>query len=130
MVKDYEKTYDSFWKKIIEADGEPSMDQIKRELHDFHTMMEEVPKVYDHVTQSRLSKPLTSADAVIGVHDEIVSEILNRCCANCKFFKHEKGKQRDNLDWETRECENNIWCMPMDIETDLISCSEWEKRKC
>lgn len=50
-----------------------------------------------------------------------------KCCDNCKNFEHKKGKQRDNLDWETKECLLGIWSMPMDIYTDKISCTEWEK---
>jgi len=70
-MQDYEKEYEDFWKDIVEKDGIVNMDQVKKELHDFYMMIKEVPKVYDHITNSRISKPLTHAHAVIEVFDQI-----------------------------------------------------------
>lgn len=60
---------DEFWEKQVYPEGMNAQD-VRNELHDFRVMMEEVPKVYDHVTGGRVSKPLTHAVAVIGEHDE------------------------------------------------------------
>jgi hypothetical protein len=66
VKKDYEKDYDEFWKDILEIEGVVDMEQVKRELADFHFMLEQVPKVYCEVTGSRISKPNTYAYEVIG----------------------------------------------------------------
>lgn len=67
MAEDYEKTYADFWKSIVEnPDGTLNLDQVMRELHDYHQMIEQVPLVYSEVTGGRISKPNTMASAVIG----------------------------------------------------------------
>lgn len=71
MAEDYEQTYTDFWKGIVEhADGSLNRDQMMRELHDFHALLDEVPKVYDEVTGGRISKPNTAAHHVIGEANE------------------------------------------------------------
>lgn len=76
-MEDYEKTYEEFWKGIVEnPDGSLDVDQVKRELHDFDMMMREVPKVYCHVTGGLLSKPLTNADAIIEEADAVISRLV------------------------------------------------------
>jgi hypothetical protein len=71
---DYEKDYEDFWKEIIEVNGVVSMDQVKRELFDFHCIMQEVPKVYDYITNGNISKPNTNANVVIGEFDRVQEE--------------------------------------------------------
>lgn len=63
--------FDTFWRDIVMPDGKLDFDQIRRELHDYHDLLVEVPKVYDHITGGRISKPNTLASSVIGVHDDI-----------------------------------------------------------
>jgi hypothetical protein len=66
-MEDYEKNYADFWKDIVEnPDGTLNIDQVKKELHDFYRAMQEVPKVYSHVTGGQLSKLLYEARTVIG----------------------------------------------------------------
>ena len=83
-MKDYEETYNSFWKEIVEKDGVLDLDQVKRELHDYHRMLGEVPKVYDHVTGGRISKPNTPASAVIAEHDDEVTRLCEEAAAEPK----------------------------------------------
>jgi hypothetical protein len=67
-----ERVWREFWLPIVgRSDGSIDMDQVKRELHDAHIFITEGPKVYMHVTGGRISKTNTSADAVIGQHDEL-----------------------------------------------------------
>lgn len=65
-----EETYENFWKLIVEKDGEVDMEQVKKELHDFHIVMNEVSKVYSHLTGGQLSKPHYYAD-------DVISEVYN-----------------------------------------------------
>lgn len=70
-MEDYNKIYEDFWKRIVEnEDGSLNIDQVKRELSDFYYMIEEVPKVYYHVTGGIISKPNTKSSAVISIADE------------------------------------------------------------
>lgn len=72
--KDYEQTYAEFWAGILDAPGVDREDRIKRELHDYSFLMDEVPKVYDHVSGGRISKPNTMAFEVIGQHDDLCAD--------------------------------------------------------
>lgn len=62
--------FEDFWASIVCPGGEWDVDQVKRELHDFHMMLTEVPKVYYEITQGRISKPHTLASEVLAVHAE------------------------------------------------------------
>ena len=61
--------YNERWKNVVEHEGVLDKESIMRELDDYDFLLENVPKVYDHVT-SRISKPNTPAEAVIGEHDD------------------------------------------------------------
>ncbi len=70
-MEDYEKTFDEFWADLVlRSDGTLDVDQVKRELHDYRTLLHEVPLVYCHVTGNRISKPNTNASAVTSEADE------------------------------------------------------------
>jgi hypothetical protein len=58
-----------FWRDIF-PNG-MSVDDVLKELADLETIGGEVSKVYCHVTGGRLSKPNTSASAVIGEADAV-----------------------------------------------------------
>jgi hypothetical protein len=76
-MTDYEQKYEDHWKDIIEPNGKLDMDAIKRELSDFSMVMEQVSKVYDHVTGGRISKVNTMASAVIGEADSHYEDIYS-----------------------------------------------------
>ena len=66
-----EEVWREFWQPIVcDADGNVDMDLIKCELYDFHIVMDEVRKVYDHVTYGMVSKPNTKAEVVISLIEE------------------------------------------------------------
>jgi hypothetical protein len=65
-VSDYERTYDEFWRDIIEPNGQINVDQLKRELHDYWTVSE----VYCAITGGVVSKPLTEPKTVIALAEE------------------------------------------------------------
>lgn len=69
--KNYLEVYDEFWKNIVEnEDGTLNAEQIKKELSDYYFMLEEVPKVYDDVTEGRIGNPMTYASEVINIFRE------------------------------------------------------------
>ena len=67
---DYNETYARFWAGIIDAPGVDREDKIRRELHDYTFLMEQVPSVYDAVSGGRISKPNTMAFEVIGQFEQ------------------------------------------------------------
>lgn len=74
--EDYLKTWNEFWAAICMKDGAVDMDAVMRELHDFHYVMEEVPKVYCEITGGRLSKVNYPADTVLSVYREHVENLI------------------------------------------------------
>lgn len=58
-MEDYERTYVEFWRNIVETDGLLDPDKVKRELHDYRTLIRHASEIYDEVTGGRISKPLT-----------------------------------------------------------------------
>lgn len=75
--QEVDAVYDEFWKEIIEPNGVVNFEQVKRELFDYHTLLENVPKVYDHITRGRISKPNTLASAVIAIADDLAMADVN-----------------------------------------------------
>ncbi len=63
-----------FWKDIIYKDGVLNEEQVLKELNDFYFIMQQVPKVYDHITKGRLSKLMYEAATVISEADAVQSE--------------------------------------------------------
>ena len=77
MNKDYIETWEKFWKPLcVKPDGTLNLDQIQRELHDFHCVMGNVSKVYDHITGGKMSKPNYDADTVIAVYEDHVQDLI------------------------------------------------------
>lgn len=69
--KSAEEIWQEEWKEICtDEQGNIDLEQIKKELSDFSMMLEEVPKVYCHITDSTLSKPNYKAQAVIDVFED------------------------------------------------------------
>lgn len=76
MSEDYEQVWDDFWKDIVtNEDGSLNLDQIKRELFDFHVVLDEVPLVYVSVTGGMLSKPNYPARTVISEFENYVEQL-------------------------------------------------------
>lgn len=62
---DIEKVWQDFWLPIVAPDGVVDLQQIKRELFDFHTVIREVPKVYREITGNLFSKANTQTGYII-----------------------------------------------------------------
>lgn len=64
--EDYVATFEKFWRELVcNSDGTLNRDAVMRELHDYNTVLEEVPKVYDHITGGIFSKPNTRSAVII-----------------------------------------------------------------
>jgi len=74
---DYIKTYEEFWKDILEDDvGNLNKDALMRELYDFHVLLEQVPIVYEHISGGATSKPHVDAVTMITLNDNRIAEII------------------------------------------------------
>ena len=72
-----DECYDSFWREIIEDEaGNVDLNALKIELYDYSRFMEEVSKVYMHVTNGRISKCNTVAEEVIAEANDVVMEAM------------------------------------------------------
>lgn len=75
LPEDVEHSWHTFWRDIIlDEDGEIDVDQLKRELSDFHYMIDNTTRVFSEVSGHRISKPNTHADAVIGEYNNQLQE--------------------------------------------------------
>ena len=82
MNKEIEKVFQEFWVPIIfnlrngTRTGKLNLEQLKKELFDYYNLLNEVPKVYDHVTGGLISKPNTKAFEVIAAADNRMNEFV------------------------------------------------------
>lgn len=81
---DYKRVYEEYWKDLVETDGQLDKDKVMRELSDYRFMLEQVPKVYCHVSGNRISKPNTYAFEVIQEHDRQREEDVNEAIEDRK----------------------------------------------
>jgi len=106
MSRDVEKDWDEFWKPLVtKEDGTVDMEQVKKELSDYNMILEEVPKVYEHVTGGTLSKPNYPADVVITQADDHLNEVVEdeikdiiACHLSKKDAQRPLGDLLDELD--------------------------------
>ena len=63
--------WDDFWCRLVtRPDGTLDEDAVKSELHDYKVLLDNVPKVYEHITGGRMSKPHYEASDVIAEAEE------------------------------------------------------------
>lgn len=78
---DYLRTYDEFWRDLVETDGQLDRDKVARELHDYSHLIKEVPKAYVHVTGGTMSYPNYYASDVCAVADEHYQRVAEQDAA-------------------------------------------------
>ena len=61
-----------FWKDIIYKDGKLDEEAILKELSDYYMVIQEVPKVYCHITGGLMSKIFYEAQVVIDEYERIL----------------------------------------------------------
>ncbi len=80
-----EDCWNEFWKDICtHSDGTIDLEAIKKELFDFHFVIQQVPKVYSHITGGQFSKVNYYAEDVILEADNYA----NQCWE--EYLKEEK----------------------------------------
>jgi len=63
-----------FWRDIIYKNGKLDEEQVLKELFDYYFLMQQVPKVYCHITAGRLSKLMYSAETIISLVDDYIND--------------------------------------------------------
>ena len=72
-----EKVWEEFWKPLLTREGYGvSLELIKNELYDFHTVIQEVPKVYIEITNGAMSKANYRAEDVIARYQDVVDGMI------------------------------------------------------
>lgn len=74
---DVEKVFQDFWANIVMRDGQLDLEQVKKELFDFHQLIRNVSLVYCEVTNHAVSKPLTDPQVVISLFNDYVQECVD-----------------------------------------------------
>ncbi len=73
-----EDIWKEFWEQIlIKEDGSLDLEQVKKELADFHDLIHNASEVYDHVTGGTLSKPNSAPVYVIQFAEDRIKEQLD-----------------------------------------------------
>ena len=66
-----EEVWEGFWLPIVLKEGQISLDEIKRELYDYALVLDQVRKVYSHITGGVITNQTSFAFDVIRVHDQL-----------------------------------------------------------
>jgi hypothetical protein len=80
LSSEQQREADEFWKGIYPKGMDAG--KVRAELHDFHFILKQIPKVYDHVTGGVLSKEMYHASTVISVHDDHVTELCENAVSD------------------------------------------------
>lgn len=99
-----EKVWEEFWKDIVcNEDGSINIEQVKKELCDYNFILEQVPKVYCHITNGLLSKPTYAADTVINEFESCQSELINKEMAKDDLLQLLNGEITEELKKEIED---------------------------
>ena len=72
---DVEQVYNKFWKGIVEKDGVVDLEEVKKELCDYHFILTQISKVYCYVTGGAASNPMIYAEVINNLADEHYEDI-------------------------------------------------------
>jgi hypothetical protein len=115
--KEVDEIFDSFWRSIIYKKGELDLEQMKGELFDFHFVMGEVSKVYDHITGGQLSKPNYHAAGVISEADKCRQEAIDEAVKE----KTEEMREDVKILANCVECVCELFGYPKDDIIDFVT---------
>ena len=95
-----------FWSDIIYKDGKIDEEQVMKELADFSYILDQLPKVYVHITGGLLSKAMYKAEDVISCADDHSNKVMD------EFIDEAKAIQRKEFVESLKEYKAG--CMPLD----------------
>lgn len=99
-LDDNDKEFQSWLRDcgVIDEQGVFNQQQALLELHDFHFMLQEVPKVYMHITNGKLSKPNYYAHVLISEFEEHVENLISEIdqCIHCNKHPYKDDEDIKN----------------------------------
>lgn len=75
--KEVDTKFDENWRSLLYPNGELDVEEMKGDLNDYWTLMEEASSVYCHVTGGKISKTTTCASAVISEADNETQKMID-----------------------------------------------------
>lgn len=76
VFTDWETEFESHWKPLLQTRGRWDKAKIRNELHDLVFMCRQLGKVYCHIPNNKLSKPMYYADTVMRAHDDAIEDAV------------------------------------------------------
>lgn len=65
-----------FWRELVcDEEGNLRLSAVKAELHDYGLLLDQVPRVYDHVSGGRITKPFTPLHEILSAADEHYAQL-------------------------------------------------------
>jgi hypothetical protein len=92
-TSDPEREWREFWQEIVAPAGVVDLEQVKKELSDYSMLLAFVPKVYDHVTGGRCTKPHVLPSIVCSLADDHTS-----ACCDIEEAQAERDQLRAQLE--------------------------------
>ena len=71
------KEYNEFRKDIVEKDWKLDKEQVMKELSDFSYLIDNLPRLYSHITWGTISKVMTDVDTIMNIYDEKMEDERN-----------------------------------------------------
>jgi hypothetical protein len=94
---DVEAVWRDFWAALVAPAGVLDVAQVKRELFDYGTLLDNVPKVYMAVTGERISKPNTDPSAVIAAAEDHVQRCITEALEDEREAAKTESSPSDGL---------------------------------
>lgn len=93
-IEDDGKGFDEeWWRQLVcDDDGVPDMEKVMAEFHDFDMLIRNMPRVYDAVTNGRISKPHTEAWVVIAEVEDITRGLIDEAVEETREEMREEGR--------------------------------------
>lgn len=72
------EVWEKFWRPLVYTEsGELDLEQIKKELFDFHFLIENMPKFIEHATGGACSNPMVHLSVLESLHDDYVTTLVD-----------------------------------------------------
>jgi len=129
--EDYEKSFQTYWKNLVcNDDGSLNEDQIKRELHDYLFMLNEVPKVYSEVSGGMLSYPNYYANTVIGEFNNFVDNLCEDAVEDeLEYLKDQTFYVKSKEGISVKEFKEQLTTLIQNLQGKNPGVEEWKQIK-
>jgi len=101
-----------FWEPLVAKDGQLDLEQVKKELADWHYVMQQVPKVHMAVTGEQLSKVMVPAETVIAAFEGYLTT----------FVEEQIQERLENIREivEEQADDDSLWSIPLTTQRHMV----------